>query len=99
MGISLHRLWRLGLHKKGIKSALFIFAIQLFFNFTWSLVFFGLRNPAAGLINIIILWIFIVASILEFSKYDSLAAKLLIPYLIWVSFATILNFSIWRLNS
>lgn len=99
MGISLYLVWRKGLHDKKVKNALIIFSIQLFLNVLWSGVFFGLRSPFFGLIEISILWIFIAANIIVFMKESRTAGVLLIPYIIWVSFAAVLNFMIWRLNN
>jgi len=96
MGISLFLVWQ---KKEKKVIALYIFAAQLVLNVLWSVVFFGLRSPLLGLIEIIILWIAILATILSFMKISRTAGYLLIPYILWVSFAAILNFSIWRLNS
>jgi tryptophan-rich sensory protein len=82
-----------------VKKALFLFATQLILNVLWSAAFFGLKSPLAGLIDISILWILILFTILNFMKLSRAAGLLLIPYLLWVSFAAILNFAIWRLNS
>jgi benzodiazapine receptor len=99
MGISLFLVWQKGWEDKKVKTAIYIFAGQLFLNALWSVAFFGLRSPLLGLMEIIILWIAILVTILSFTKVSRTAAYLLIPYILWVSFAAILNFSIWRLNS
>ena len=99
MGISLYLVWRKGLEGQQIKKALVIFAVQLILNVLWSAAFFGLRSPLSGLIEISILWISIAFTIMIFMKISRIAGLLLIPYIIWVSFAAILNFMIWRLNS
>jgi translocator protein len=78
--------------------AIFIFIIQLLFNAGWSFAFFGAQSPAAGLFVIVGLVLSVLAMILAFRKVDPLAANLQIPYLCWVSFASILNIAIWRLN-
>jgi len=75
-----------------------VFGLQLALNLAWSLVFFGRQDTQAGLAVIGLLWIAIVATIAEFSKARRLAAALLLPYLAWVSFATLLNEQIWQLN-
>lgn len=104
MGISLYLIWiKLEDIKylkmiKQIKLVLVLFLIHLFFNATWSIVFFGLHNIFLALINILIIWVFIVILIGMFWSLDKRASILLIPYLAWVSFATILNYSIWVLN-
>jgi tryptophan-rich sensory protein len=74
------------------------FIIQLGLNALWSYLFFGLHNPFLALIEIILLWLMIFETYNQFKKIDKIAAYLLLPYLVWVSFATILNFSIWWLN-
>jgi translocator protein len=91
IGISLYLVWT----KKKVPS---VFWIQLFLNAIWSIIFFGLRNPAFALINIIALWIVIILTIRSFYTINKLSANLLYPYFVWVSFASILNFSIWILN-
>ncbi len=99
MGISLYLVWRKGLEDQQVKNALVIFAVQLILNVLWSAAFFGLRSPLSGLIEISILWISIAYTIMIFMKVSRTAGLLLIPYIIWVSFAAIFNFFIWRLNS
>ena len=97
MGISLFLIWKR--EDKKVKNAIYIFTVQLVLNALWSVAFFGLRSPLTGLIDIIILWIAILATIISFMKISRTASYLLIPYILWVSFAAILNFSIWKLNS
>lgn len=82
-----------------IKLSAILFFIQLVLNASWTLVFFGMRSIFGGLVVIFLLWSSILLLINLFSKESKLAARLLIPYFLWVSFASILNFSIWRLNS
>lgn len=79
-------------------AALKLFWIHLIVNFAWSYLFFGLRNPFYGLVCILVLWSLIVAVILRFSKINKMSAWLLSPYIMWVSFATFLNYDIWILN-
>ena len=97
MAIAAWMVWRRRGFREGA-AALLIFAFQLALNAAWSPLFFGLRNPLAGLLDIIPLWAAILATIAAFRKISPLAAALLIPYWLWVSFATALNFMIWRLN-
>ena len=99
MGISLFLVWQKGWDNNKVKFAIYLFAGQLVLNAMWSFAFFGLRSPLLGLIEIIFLWITILATILSFMKLSRTAAYLLIPYFLWVSFASIVNFWIWRLNS
>ena len=84
--------------KKGIKVALALFGIQLVLNTLWSIIFFGLHNPGGALVEIVFLWLAILATIIAFAKISKPAAYLLVPYLLWVSFASYLNYSIWALN-
>lgn len=97
MWISFFLIWRkkYAKHKKRLFT---IYFTQLFFNFTWSIVFFYLESPFLWLINILILLVLIVYNIKIFSKTSKLSWILLVPYLLWVTFATILNFSIFILN-
>jgi translocator protein len=81
-----------------VKTALRYFVIQLVLNSLWSILFFGLHNPGLALIEIVLLWLMIYETYIQFGKIDKMAANLLIPYLGWVGFATILNASIWFLN-
>jgi len=97
MGISLFFVWRRPDHPK-LKIALVFFFIQLTFNILWSIAFFGLKSPLLGLVDIMLLWIAILLTIQNFFKVSKFAGALLIPYLLWVSFATLLNFSLWFLN-
>lgn len=98
MGISLYLIWKKDLKKNEVKLAVIIFAIQLFHNHLWSIVFFGLQSPFLGLIVIIILWITIILTIYKFYQLSLLAACLLIPYLLWVTYAVILNLFIVFMN-
>ena len=78
--------------------ALTVYYIQLFFNFVWSFIFFSANNYLFAFVWIIILWALIIATILEFKMIKMRAAYFLIPYLIWVTFAAVLNFSVYLLN-
>jgi len=99
MGISLFLLWEKTLHYPGVRTAMFWFAVQLGLNMLWSILFFGLKSPFLALIGIIVLWIAIFLTILKSFRVSKLAGVLLLPYLIWVSFAAGLNYSIWTLNA
>jgi translocator protein len=98
MGISAYLIWRKGIHRKDVKIALGIFAVQLILNTLWSVIFFGLKSPLYGIPVIALLWLFIALSITSFYRISKPAAILLIPYILWVSFAGILNVFIWMLN-
>ena len=98
MGVSLYLIWSKGLRDKKVKTAFFIFAIQLILNMLWSFLFFGLQSPLYAFIEIIILWMAILLTIASFYKISKIAGYLLLPYILWVSFAAVLNFSILILN-
>jgi tryptophan-rich sensory protein len=92
MGIAAFLVWKKGLDRRDVKIALGIFIGQLILNTLWSIIFFGLHSPVGALIEIIFLWFSILITIIYFSKISKLAAGLLIPYILWVSFAAYLNF-------
>jgi len=97
MGISLWMIWT---EKTQInrKRAIQIFVVQLVLNILWSVVFFGLHSPAMGFSVIVLLWLAIFLTIKEFHKISKIASYLLVPYILWVSFASVLNAFIWFLN-
>lgn len=97
MGISFGIIWNMKSSKKTKKAKIY-FLFQLFLNFLWSIGFFGLHSPIMGLAIIIPLWILILLCILRFYPLSKIASYLFIPYLMWVSFAAILNFSLFILN-
>ncbi len=97
MGIALFLIWRIK-DAPGKKRAMMWFWIQLILNALWSPAFFGLESPLLGLVIIVPLWVAILMTIKAFYPINKLAGGLLIPYFLWVSFATILNASIWWLN-
>ncbi|HLF51642.1 TspO/MBR family protein [Flavobacterium sp.] len=99
MGIAAGLVWnRIDSEKEAVRKALIFFAIQLALNALWSYLFFGLKNPLLALIEIVLLWLMIYETYIKFAKIDKIAGYLFIPYLAWVSFATVLNASIWWLN-
>lgn len=97
MGISFYLIWK---HSISLERSLAIrlFIIQFILNFCWSILFFSLHQIGWAFAEIITMWVFILLTILQFRKLSPTAAALLIPYLLWVSFASILNGSIWNLN-
>jgi len=97
MGISAFLIWKKRDNLK-TKSALIFYGIQLILNALWSIIFFGMHNPGLALLEIIILWLFILITLIKFYKINKTAGLLFIPYLLWVSFASILNYAIWILN-
>ncbi|MDE1854938.1 MAG: tryptophan-rich sensory protein [Candidatus Micrarchaeota archaeon] len=98
MGISLYLIWERGTRKKQARRALYAFGAQMALNVLWSVAFFGLRSPLLGLMDIVLLLIAIVFTMWEFYRISRPAAYLLVPYILWVAFATLLNFSVWALN-
>ncbi|HEU0051349.1 MAG TPA: TspO/MBR family protein [Patescibacteria group bacterium] len=98
MGLAAFLIWRKGIDHKGVKIALSIFIGQLILNTLWSIIFFGLHSPGGAFIEIVFLWFAILAAIIAFAKISRPAAWLLAPYILWVSFASYLNFAIWKLN-
>jgi tryptophan-rich sensory protein len=99
MGIALFIIWKADAGIKMKKQAILLFTIQLTLNFFWSFIFFNQQQPGWAFAEIVILWVFILLTIFAFAKINKTAAWLLVPYISWVSFASILNFTIWRLNS
>ncbi|MFA6307736.1 MAG: TspO/MBR family protein [Patescibacteria group bacterium] len=98
MGIALYLIWQEGLKKAFVKNSFILFVVNLVLNSLWSIAFFGLQNPALAFLVIVLLWVSILVLIIRFYRINKLASYLLIPYLLWVSFASVLNFSIWQLN-
>jgi len=98
MGIAAFLVWQKGLQLKAVRIALGWFLVQLILNALWTPVFFGLQRIGWALAVIVLLWVAIAVSMYCFSRVSKTAVILLIPYLLWVSFATVLNGSIWRLN-
>ncbi len=98
MGVSLYLVWSKGLQEKKTKTALLIFACQLILNIFWSILFFGLKSPLYAFFEIIVLWLLILFTIISFYRVSKTSAYLLLPYILWVSFAAVLNLSILTLN-
>lgn len=99
MGIAAGRVWnKVDNDLQNVKKGMYFFIVQLALNALWSYLFFGIHNLFLSLIEIILLWLMIYETIVQFKKVDKLASKLLIPYLVWVSYATILTASVWYLN-
>ena len=98
MGIAAFLVYQKGWKNQDVKRALGVLGLQLILNTLWSYLFFGLQNPQAAFIEIFILWFAIFCTIILFYKVSRLAAYLLLPYLLWVSFAAFLNGSIVWLN-
>jgi len=98
MGVAAGIVWNRGFHHKWVKTAMYHFLFQLLLNTLWSLVFFGLQEVFGALLVIIALLVLLIFTYKWFKVVNNLSAYLLIPYILWVSFALVLNFSIWRLN-
>jgi translocator protein len=98
MAVAAFLVWKQGIGAAGVKLALSVFLVQLVLNCLWSILFFGLRSPLAGLVDIVALWLAILATIVLFFRVSVPAGVLLLPYIAWVSFAAILNAAILRLN-
>lgn len=99
MGISLYIIWTSKFKDRTYKKEVItIFAIQLVLNIFWSILFFGFESPMLAFFEIIALWVSIFATIIGFYKISKIASLILIPYILWVSFASVLNFFIWKLN-
>lgn len=97
MGYAFYLVWISDGKEKKI-TAYITFAIQLVLNIFWSAIFFGLKSPGLALMEIWFLWLAIIFNIFAFYRISRLSAWLLIPYLLWVTFAAYLNYSIWILN-
>lgn len=98
IGISAYLVWQRRNDSSHYKITLWVYIAQLLLNFLWAIVFFGMHQILGGLIDTMLLWIAIIANIIYFGKFSKLAAWLLVPYLLWTSFAAILNFWFFMLN-
>jgi translocator protein len=97
MGVAAWLVW--DRHRGAARVALALFVVQLVFNAMWSYLFFGLQAPGLAFAEIVLLWLLIVATAVLFWRARRVAGVLLLPYLAWVSFAAVLNFTIWQLNA
>ena len=97
MGVAAWLVWRVG-GFRAAQSALILFLVQLALNALWSWLFFGLHRGALAFADIVVLWVLIVATLIAFWRIRPLPGALLIPYLLWVSFASALNYTVWKLN-
>jgi len=98
MGISVYLIWRKLEKNEKVRSAFIFFWVHLFFNAIWSIIFFGLQSPVLALVDIVIIWLMILMMIIWYWKIEKWSSILLWPYIIWVSFASVLNLSIVMLN-
>jgi len=99
MGVAAGLVWdKYESDKYEVRNALVMFTAQLLLNMLWSILFFALQNPMLAMLEIIVLFLMIYETHYKFKNISKIAANLLIPYMVWVGFATILNISIWYLN-
>ena len=98
MGIALFLIWKSDASQSVKKTAIILFAVQMLLNFFWSFIFFNQHQIGWAVVEIITMWVFILLTIFAFAPISKTAAWLLVPYISWVSFATILNYTIWQLN-
>jgi tryptophan-rich sensory protein len=97
MGVAAWRVWR-SADRDTTRGPLTLFALQLAINLGWTVVFFGLHKIASAVATIVVLDVAVLVTMLAFRSVDRLAALLMLPYVAWVAFATVLNVAIWRLN-
>ncbi|MGQ9695829.1 MAG: TspO/MBR family protein [Thermodesulfobacteriota bacterium] len=98
MGLSLFLVWTKKEEDSRAGKAIIIFFVQLILNALWSISFFGFRSPFLGFLNIVLLWLAILWTMQKFLKISNAGGLLLLPYFLWVSYAAVLNFSLWILN-
>ncbi len=98
MGIASYRVYSAGIKRRDVQSALIFYGIQLIFNFFWSILFFRLGMRGFAFLWLLILLILIIITTVKFYKVDKFAGYLMIPYILWVCFAGVLNYTIWQLN-
>jgi tryptophan-rich sensory protein len=98
MGVSAYLVWMKGWGRKDVRDALAVFGLQLFLNLLWSIIFFGAKQIFYAFAEIVFLWLGIVLTIVLFYRISKNAALLLVPYILWVSFAAFLNYSLWQMN-
>ena len=99
MGIAAYRIWMTGKRKINSRKALILYCIQLLLNFMWTIIFFRWRLIGLAFFELMLLLIFILLTTFEFFRLDKAAGFLMIPYILWVSFAGVLNFTLWMLNN
>jgi len=98
MGVAAFLVWRKGSGKPQVRTALILFLAQLVLNIGWSVAFFGYECPLCGMVVILILWVAILVTMLKFFRISVAAGALMVPYILWVSFATALNVAVYVLN-
>lgn len=98
MGLAAFLIWRCGTRRVRVRRAITAFAIQLLLNLGWSFAFFGARSPSLGLVVIVFLWLILAWTLAQFFRIRRAAGWLLVPYILWVTYALALNAGIWILN-
>ncbi|KUG03215.1 tryptophan-rich sensory protein [hydrocarbon metagenome] len=98
MGIAAYRIFMYGLDRRSVRAALWVYLLQLVFNFFWTLIFFRWELRGLAFVEILVLLVLIVINTWQFFRIDRLAGFLMVPYILWVAFASVLNFSVWILN-
>lgn len=98
IGVAAYLIWQLGWENPQVRQALKLFIFQFSLNFAWPWLFFGFKLPLAAFFDIAVLWILILIIVIKFYRLQRNAARLMLPYWFWISFASILNFDIWWLN-
>jgi translocator protein len=98
MGIALFLIWKSDAPDTQKRTAMLLFAVQMVLNFFWSFIFFKQHQMGWALVEIIAMWVMILLTIFSFAPISKTAAWLLVPYISWVSFATILNYTLWKMN-
>lgn len=98
MGFAAGLVWSNGTDDPQVRRGLLLYGLQLLLNVLWSLLFFGLKGPGLALVDITLLLLTIILCIRAFHPIDRWAAYLMVPYLLWVCFASVLNAAIWMLN-
>ena len=98
MGIALYLVIRNGIQDPAVKQGLFLFSVQILLNLLWSIIFFGMHEIFFALVTVLVLFVFIVATMRSFLKVSKPAGWVLLPYLCWVGFASVLNATIWIIN-
>jgi translocator protein len=98
MGIALFLIWKSDAPDAQKRTAMLLFAVQMVLNFFWSFIFFKQHQMGWALVEIIAMWVMILLTIFSFAPISKTAAWLLVPYISWVSFATILNYTLWKMN-
>ncbi len=98
MAVAAFLVWRKGMNTFGVEISMILYVVQLVLNALWSICFFGLKMPGLALFEIIFLEIAIILTFINFKRVTPISGWLLVPYILWVAFATFLNGTIWYLN-